>query len=371
MVEARLRLPLGSLGLTAPHAVGKLLRDSAVPGFPAALTAVGGAFAVRMNGDGQWLEALAHVPRDALETGLAPIAAVVAAVAADGPGPVADRENGMAEYPADAGQLMEQALWRGAREPDGQRQTTGPSVQGGCLAIVGALPADAALSLVKQVLPAAAHVTGGTAGCGEIPWKCGELTHVEQQPGSAEAGFLLCSPETPACDDEAARYLTTALFGGYYGSRLATALGRLGTPITELLVGRDRFVGQPRAWIRARAAVADTARLLDTVCREADRLAHEPTGAVELAQVAEFCAAQMTSVFDSPAALADGLARFGALGWSPESVTTFPDRLGAVTAGQVTQTAAQLFQHELRGGVLMGDPATREALHSVWARWGR
>ncbi|MEU9502459.1 insulinase family protein [Streptomyces sp. NPDC048196] len=367
VVEARLRLPLGSLGLTAPHAVGRLLRDSMVRGVQEALTVSGASFAVRMSGDGQWLEALAHVPHHELEVGLAPVAAVVAAVAAADTGTVAEGENVTAEPAAEPWRLMELALWNGVCKQDGRYEGIRPSTQGGCLAVVGALSAEAALSLVKQLLPGTAE-TGSASARGGVPWAGAELRHVEQK-GSAEAGFLLCSPEASDAEGEATRYLTTALFGGYYGSRLATALGDLGAPVAELLVGRDRFVGQRRAWVRARTAAVDAAQLLDVVCREAHRLAHEPPCTAELAQAADFCAAQMTSVFDSPAALADALARFGVLGWAPEALTTFPERLLAVTAGQVSQTAARLLRHELRGGVVMGDPTTLEALHAVWSRW--
>ncbi|NUR05167.1 MAG: insulinase family protein [Streptomyces sp.] len=370
VVEARLRIPLGSLGLTAPHAVRDLLRHLAGPAVLGALAPTSGAAcALRTSPDGQWLEALAHVPQEELEAGLAAVATVVTAVAADGPRPVTGAGDVATASGAEPGQLMERALWQGGGDQDGPHEPVRPGLHGGCLAVVGALSADAAVSLVKQLLPTA-RAAGSAHTPAQTPWKPGELTQVDQ-PGPAQAGFLLCSPEAAGSEEEAACYLTTAIFGGYYGSRLAAALGEPGAPAGELLVGRDRFVGLRRAWVRGCTTGADAARLLDLVCRETDRLAQQAPGAAELAQAAEFCAAQMTSVFDSPAALADALARFGALGRPSESITTLPGRLRTVTPGQVSEAARQLFRHESLGGVVLGDRTTREALNSVWARWHR
>jgi hypothetical protein len=263
--------------------------------------------------------------------------------------------------------LMARALARHARQRAGHgSRHLSAGFAGGCLAVTAPIAAAKVLdSLGPLLLSTALQNRPGARMPADVTWESDHLieaTHA--RPG--QTSILLCSPESGKPAHEAALYLATAVFGGYHRSRLASAADRQGLPVTELLAGRDTFLGQRRAWVRARVPNDEAARLVAVVRGEASQLVRRPPSATEVEEAAEFCAAQMTAVFDSPASLADALARLGSTGWIPSDLAQFPRRLWQTTVEEVGQAAVDLFARGLRGGVVLAG-AERRSRHEATA----
>ncbi|WP_333736246.1 M16 family metallopeptidase [Streptomyces sp. IBSBF 2806] len=349
VAEVRMRIPMGAAALLAPDAVAKRVHAAWTPE-PQGDKGLG-SWSAHISEDGQWLDTAAHLPVDELPTVLETLIsrAMDSLPVERGSGP--DSVSAL----HDSHQwLMAQALARHALQRAGREGSLpGAGLAGGCLAITAPLPAAKVLdSLGPTLLSTVAQDRPREGLPADITWQPSDLIHATHaSPG--QTSILLCSSENGRPVHEAARYLATAVFGGYHRSRLASAASQQSLTITELLAGRDTFLGQRRAWVRARVPNYEAERLVTVVRSEASRLARRPPSAMEVKQAAEFCAAQMTAVFDSPASLADALARLGSTGWTPSDLAQFPRRLWQTSAEEVEQAAESLFARGLRGGIVL------------------
>lgn len=341
VAELRLRVPLGVVGLTAPARVAAAAQEL--------LRGAGGSATAAVAADGLWLDAVAAAPPGGLDGALTALlalarglAALPAALPAASPGAAAD---GAAADGAEPALDLLVAPAAGAR-----------AGAGCCLAVVADRSATELLDRVSDLASRLAPPASAADRTCVTPARPLQGLRLVERAGAAQVRLLLCAAETASGADQAARFLATALYGGYHGSRLAIAAGPLGGAVGELRAGRDLFLGRPRAWVRARVARPAAGELLRLVRAQAEGLAQDGPDAAELARAVDFCVGQVSAVFDAPAALADGLARLGVLGWQPADLAALPERLAELRADQVASAAGQLFGG-LRDGVLLGDPS--------------
>ncbi|MFF4806161.1 insulinase family protein [Streptomyces sp. NPDC001351] len=214
-------------------------------------------------------------------------------------------------------------------------------------------PLDAA-----AVTAAAHHALGGWDGepaptPGPFPEPDRLLILQDRTAGDVQ---LLCAaPEPAEGAAEAARYVATAAFGGFYGSRLAARHAELSAQGFEIYSGRDVLLDIPRSLVRARMPRSQARQVLTALREEFRRIAREPFSSAEVARASGFCAAQLLAAFDSPALLADLLRQLAAAGHQVVELDRLPARLRAVSADEVSSAGAQLFDERAMTTVALGD----------------
>ncbi|GAB3206648.1 hypothetical protein GCM10027294_09860 [Marinactinospora endophytica] len=357
LAHIRLRLPLGRSGWTDPGGVDALLdllrgrvRDGETPDRSVSLTT-----------DGQWIDAACTAYRQELGPALA---VLVAALSAEGtplgppsPSPAAPRS---LERLADD---LIRTRWAG--RPEEGAGTRPDSIEalhrsitrtpGGLLVVVGGGTAETVFATARNALspwpapsPAATFPPPPPSGLFALP-----------RPGSGIVHATLCAAEPTSGPGEAARYLATAVFGGYFRSRLAVRATRRGEAGYVASAGRDVLLDRSRAFVRATVAPELVDVLLNDVRLEARRLSEEPPDEIEVDAARSFCAAQMLSAFDSPSLTADVLRATVSAGRSPSWLAELPDVLRDVTVAEVAAAGRELFGPIPLEGVVAGevDPA--------------
>ncbi|MFD6887117.1 M16 family metallopeptidase [Streptomyces sp. NPDC059957] len=366
VVELRLRRPLGVLGWTRPDAVDALLRllnQRARTAWRAA--SVRGD--IQWSTDGQWLEATGHVAPSDVDTWLSVLADLASA-----PQPAA-REGARPRTPAappaphgpplprPADRVADDALRRRLADrptaaPDDpaalHRSVMDPA--GATLIAVGALDGARLVARAEQLL--AGWTSAGAEEAPEVrsrPHDGADLLVVRQDhyPG---AHLTLHAPASMDGPDEAARYVATAVFGGYFGSRLAARLARRGTSAYVALAGRDVLGDRPRAYVRAWLPEAWVPEALGELRAEALAMATDPPGTAEVSAARDFCAGQLLSVFDSQAGVADVLCRTVAYGQAPTWAARLPRLMREASTADVARVGGELFGARPLAGVLVG-----------------
>ncbi|MET3804685.1 putative Zn-dependent peptidase [Nakamurella sp. UYEF19] len=162
--------------------------------------------------------------------------------------------------------------------------------------------------------------------------------------GERDWGTLTISvPDpTPRMHDPA-RYLATAVAGGYRQARLALRSTNGPGVAYQVFAGYDRLGDHWRSFVRA---CAPTARLEDVeheVLTVIDDLASHPPTAQEIEPARLYCAGQIESATDSPASMVALLAHLMATGSSAAELESYPDRLQRIGSAEVAAVAAGLF----------------------------
>ncbi|WP_073921134.1 M16 family metallopeptidase [Streptomyces sp. CB00455] len=359
-VEVRLRVPLGPDGWRRPAEAAWLLRHAdAATGASARVRRLGGRLGVATGG--QWADIAAWAPREAYQE----LLGVVAGLLTPPRFPDAFPASAIAAAPRlSPEQRMDQALrlqWLGgaAAEPlaPAGLHSRMLAPRGAVFVVVGDVDpersVDQAASALRpwQASAAAPEPPSGTGtGTGTGTGMASPAVLVLREPSAGDTVALtLCAPEPDGAGgvggapDLPARYLTTALFGGHYGARLAERCRRLGRAGHVMLAGRDVVAGRARALVRVTAPRAEAARAVCDVAEEAVALAAAPPGRDELDTVRRYCAAQLLSAFDSPGLLADALRHTTGSGRGLDWVISRPQLLDAVTGDEVAAAAAHLF----------------------------
>ncbi|CAL9327100.1 insulinase family protein [Streptomyces sp. SudanB182_2057] len=355
LAEIRLRIPLGSAGLLNPTAVDTLVRSLWPRDAEAHRAAEPGSLVIRRSPDSLWVEVTGYVSMAALVWLLHALAELITALDAaslppgrETPGVVSS--SGTPDEAMDA--LLCATLWRRPSAATAQVPlTAGP----GCLTVVGPVCAAQVLDILRvhgnaQGFPAADHRLA-------TEWEAAAVICQEPHSGS-EGGLsatrtLLCAPGFEAGEDEAARYLAAAVLGLRLRTHMPKALGQLGgdiPPNCDFRVGHDVFLGLPRAWVRVYAPGTESDRLLTELRAVTNQLA-DGSDASEVRRAANFCAAQMLAVFDSPSALADALVRFGTSGWYASTIADFSGRLRTVSPARVSDAIARLYRPAMYAAV--------------------
>ncbi|MGC9442396.1 insulinase family protein [Streptomyces sp. WG5] len=352
LAEIRLRAPLGPAGLLAPAAVDTLVRSLWPPAAEAHRGADPLSLVVRRSPDGLCVEATGYASAAALAPLLPAVAELATVLRAAALPPGTETPEGLPPGGTPDGAMDALLCATTTRRPAGRRPagatTRIPLTAGaGCLTIVGPTGAADVLDTLR------AHGDARSPRAADHRPAWGEAAAVvrRERPGGSGHGrsaarALLCAPEPAAGDDEAARYLAAAVLGLHLRKHLPEALGRLGgdAPATcDIRVGRDVFLGLPRAWVRAYAPGTEPDLLLTALRTVTNGLGDGPD-ASDVRRAATFCAAQMLAVFDSPAALADALARFGTSGWRASTLAGFSDRLRTVSPARVSDAVAHLYR---------------------------
>lgn len=318
---------------------------------------------IRWSTDGQWLEASGHVAPSDVETWLSVLADLasatepareaarprtsVAPLVPHGPSPL---------RPVDrlADDALRRQLSTSAAAPGGpaalHRSVMNPA--GATLIAVGALDGARLAARAEHLL---------------APWAPVDEAPVERSRPNDDTGLLVVRQDhhpgahltlhTPASmngPDEAARYVATAVFGGYFGSRLASRLARRGTSAYVALAGRDVLADQPRAYVRAWLPEAFVPEALRELRAEARAMATDPPGTAEVSAARAFCAGQLLSVFDSQSGVADVLCRTVAYGQVPTWPAQLPRLMREVSTADVARVGAELFAVRPLDGVLVG-----------------
>ncbi|MFD7450951.1 M16 family metallopeptidase [Kitasatospora sp. NPDC059827] len=369
LVELRLRLPVGPLGWAHSAQVDHLTRLIDLRG-QAALNARAPVGQLRFSTDGQWLDATGYTSSTGLDGWLDALAETLTAAL-----PTVDPRDTATGF-ADADRLLDDTLrahvlpapaaGRPGIDGRGLLERLGRSLldpTGAVLVAIGELDprrfapaaqralaswsATATERLTDQwFIGASVAPTGGRAP--------GDLLLREPAAG-AVAHLKLSVPEAPSGVDEAARFLATAVLGGYHRSRLASRT--VGTVLDGCAVfaGRDTFLDRPRAYVRATVPKRLASPALAALREEMRGMAERPPSAAEVDPAREFCAGQLLSVFDSAAVRADQLCRTVAAGRSPSLLERLPARLREVPVRDVAAAAAALFAHAEPTCVMLGD----------------
>jgi predicted Zn-dependent peptidase len=179
-------------------------------------------------------------------------------------------------------------------------------------------------------------------------------------PGLHRAELALFA-RVPAGGDDAARQLAIAILGGYHGCRLRRLVTSAG-PDPGHAAGRDTVAGEPHVHVRASLPAPEVPEALAGIHRELLRMGSAPPDAREVATASAYCAAELLSVFDSPADLADHLPRMVSNGLDPAGLVRVPDALRATGPERVAAAGAELFAEPtfdlvIVGGVDAGDLA--------------
>ncbi|MGI5529282.1 M16 family metallopeptidase [Streptomyces syringium] len=337
LVELRLRLPLGAAGWSRPGQSAALLRALATRSRAAVrAAALGGSF--ELSTDGEWADATGYVPADSAESWLELLAEVLTGA----------RE--VPSWPAAMARTPEQALddavrsrWLRASAPDAAFL----SPAGGSLVAVGDLDPEGFAGLAARAL---SSWQGGFAHLSDVAWPtrpgtppaAGEplVLRDDHQP---DVQLIVGAAEPAGAGEEAARFLATAVLGGWFRARLAERFARRADAGFELYAGRDTVVGIPRAYVRGKVPRGLEEETLSGIRAELARLAEEPIGAAELDPARDFCAAQLLGAFDSPEAHADLLRRAVGAGGNPLELYGLPERLRTVSADEVAKAAVELF----------------------------
>ncbi|MET9678859.1 M16 family metallopeptidase [Streptomyces coeruleorubidus] len=368
-VEVRLRLPLGVLGGWDAPAAESLLRRG-LAGTRAGERAAGLGGVMEGSVDGQWMDVTGCVPPEELSGWLAALAELLGALgellreAASEPSlPGAGRT-----VRPTAGRLMDDAVLRHwlADETPGNASSRG-ALEGGVLVLNGDIAPDRALAQAREAL-ARPKFTGFTPlpRTGGVPRRAaGGRLLMLRSPAEREVHLTFCAPEPAAPAEEAeateaARYLATAVFGGFFGSRLAARMRGVMAAGFEVYAGRDVLLDTARVFVRARVAPHLAGETLAGVRAELRRAGEEPFTDAEVADAREFCAAQALGAFDSPATQADLLRQLTAAGRDPLWLPRLPRLLREVPGEAVARAGRELFATAAMDTVLLGADAPDE-----------
>ncbi|ANS68060.1 peptidase M16 domain-containing protein [Streptomyces lincolnensis] len=368
LVELRLRTALGPWGWRRPREIAALLSavDSAT-GATARAARLGGE--LRLSTDGQWADVSGWAPAEEFTALLAIVAELLTI---RHPGDTADAFTGPALPRRSPENLMDEALrqhWLerygpavpgGSGVPDDPAPPPGPplSLADAAFVVVGAVDPERVLTEAAHALGRLpSHSPAPVTATGEgVPTRVAPEVLVLRRPSDGAVRLTLCAPEPPrAGTSEPARYLTTALFGGHFGARLAERCRRLDRAGHVVFAARDTVAGRARALVRVTAPRAALAAAVDDVREEAAALAAVPPGDEELEVVRRYCAAQLLTAFDSPGLLADALRHTVVSGRGLEWVVRRPALLGEVSGEEVSAAAHALFVPVTDTLVVLGD----------------
>ncbi|MEU6550263.1 insulinase family protein [Streptomyces sp. NPDC046915] len=362
-VEVRLRLPLGPYGWREPAGAEALLRRAlARTRAVDRAAALGGSLSA--GTDGQWLDVTGAVPPRELAVWLAVLAELTAP---HEPFPALPDGHRLARPTPQ--RLMDDAVRRHWLADAAAGEARPWERRGGVLVLLGDVDPERAASLARDALSGRPSVPPRPAETDRQHPLGGGLL-VLRAPSEPALHLTLCAPEPPAGSGdaettEAARYLATAAFGGYFGSRLAARLRRVTGAGYEAYSGRDVALEIPRVFVRARVAPHLADETLAGIREELRRAGVEPFGEAEVAAAREFCAAQALGAFDSPAGQADLLRQLTAAGRDPHWLPRLPRLLREVPAHEVARAGAELFAAAEMDTVLFGNLAADRARELV------
>ncbi|RJQ83954.1 insulinase family protein [Amycolatopsis panacis] len=324
LVELRLRMPLGAGGWGRAAEVATLvhkLGEAAVR-----VRAPGGE--LRVSSDGQWLDVTGHVESSEADGWLAASAEVLTY---DGYGELSPLR--------DAGQDIEQALRRACLPESGgladPRRILSPA--GATLIAVGDLDPD---GFAGRAASSFAAWMGASEPKSSARLTPGRL--VLPAVHASEVYLTLCWPEPAGDSGDPARYLATAVFGGYQRSRLAARWAELGAGF-EVLTGRELFLDFERVYLKARMPKELAVAAVSAIEAELGRMAGKPLTPSEVEPARGFCSGQLLGVFDAPSTMADLLRQSVASGREPTWLERMPSRLATVSVDDVSKAGEDLF----------------------------
>ncbi|MGW2329935.1 insulinase family protein [Streptomyces sp. NPDC001700] len=371
LVELRWRLPLGPSGWRDPEGADALVRLLAAR-YRVASRAEHAGGSCQLTTDGEWFDVSGYTTADQVGAWLTLLGGLATPLDTATSPP---RTPPTSRRPHAPEALMDTALrrhWLAETLPATHSATPcdlGAMHQeilrhGGWLIAVGDLDPERFTAEAERTL--APGPSGHTAPHTASPPPTGGLLAVHHDVPDA-VRLTLSAPE-PADDRPtgAARYLATALFGAHHGSRLVTsALGAGLTP--SLHAGRDICLGLPRAYVRATLPRRDAARGVAGIQEALRSLPDTPATAAELEPIRAFCAAQLLSAFDSPAAKADLLRDGVSAGRPVHWAERLPDDLRQTTAAEVGAAGAALFRADAMTVIALGEPGAVSEATGRWA----
>ncbi|MFD4141775.1 insulinase family protein [Streptomyces sp. NPDC058572] len=365
LVELRLRLPLGTAGWQRPEDVNALIHMLAGrTGVTARAQAQAGA--IQLTTDGEWFDVSGCTVPDAVGDWLGLLRELAAPVGDSVPLRTPLR-------PRAAEAVMDTALRRHRLGCSPSSSIPGGHLDlgrvhrgilregGGWLVAVGDIDPDRFAAGVERTLRSwQADSPGEGAAPGErtVPRTGGALAlHHDAMSG---VHVTLSAPEPAGDTAAAARYLATAVVGAHHRSRLRSGHDH---PVYS---GRDVCLGAARAYVRATlpeqyvmGGVADIRKVLN-------ELRTVPVTAAELDPIRTFCAAQLLTAFDSPAAKADVLRDAVSAGRQPDWVERLPELIRRATPAEVGAACSELFPSDAMTMVALGRPGP---VSEVTARW--
>ncbi len=357
LVELRARLPLGPAGWTSPERVPALLwLVTTACAAHARAGAVGARFTAHT--DGQWLEVTGVAPSGASDEWLAVLADLTAGAGVEPGDPevaaLLDRAGPAAQSLRSPDRVADDVLRRRwlADRPGAAcdlRTALGGS-GGGCVLAVGDVDPDswvdrAASRWQRRIGPGSGAPDAGRAAPATV-----------LAPAAGDAVLVTVSaPEEPDPGAEAARYLCTALLGGGRTSRLRGLEDLPGMTGFGGHAGRDTLGPAGRGFLRLAAPGDRLAGALEHVSSVLAATTADPPHGDEVRDAARYCADELATMFDSPAALADGMIRILAAdsAATPDTIAEFGTSLLALTGPQVAEVAVE--RAELLATALMTD----------------
>ncbi|PRW62037.1 M16 family metallopeptidase [Actinopolyspora mortivallis] len=362
VVELRLRLPLGLPGwrdTSLVEGLVGLLEERVRAG--ARARAFGGELVFSV--DGQWLDVEGHAPTERVDAWLSLLHEALSTRGFDGYDETSVRRRAdFLRHQPD--RMLDDLLRRRWLEepcceefPDGTSPTLDAlfdsvtDLRDGVLIAVGDLDPETFRERVEEVL--ASDTAGGRRVVRPVPSVNGPVTVSDHEHD--EEHVLLCRPESVEESSSPARYLATAVAGGYFRSRLAARSIRHGREGYRVFAGRDAFLDGARVYVRATLPRGRVAEALAEIRAELSGLSTDPPSESEVGRAREFCAAQMLGVADSPATLADMVRGAVAMGGSVDWLERLPVLLNETATAEVVAAAEQLFAGRSSMNLLFGD----------------
>lgn len=353
LAQLRLKFPWGAPGWGAPRVAAQ-----AVVSIRRRLSSgeawMRGGTSLAVSSDGQTLSLTGAVLADRGVDTLMPVLDLLDP-ALHVPGPGSD-EPGAAKAPVSSEQMAEElqrALWLGLLQ---EQLSVADVIQAACstpgavLVVVGDVDPEAVAAKAADAMgglkrrPNASPTATPPDGVHSVP-----------VPGLSQTVVGLSALEPTVGPLESDRYLATALFSGFHGSRLHRRAAELGEGRqTVPFVGRDVILDRARVFVRAKIAPAAVSALLDNLTSERERLLINPVDQAEVDRCARYCAAQALSATDSPSRLADTVAGACANGRPAEWLWGLPDQLRASSADAVQTAAERLLVDTTFTGVALG-----------------
>ena len=240
---------------------------------------------------------------------------------------------------------------------DGPRRGTLLDVGSGAVVLVAPdLPASVRRALTGAFGALGAPASprpGRSARCAEPdPAGSDHLVLVPTAPGGHRE-LTLAVPDDRHAMHDPARYLATAVLGGYARSRLTRRAAGRPDPAFRLFAGYDRVAGTSRSVVRATVPpapagpgadpagdpLATALQDIHDVLAEWDR---DPVTDDELVAARRYCAAQLPLAVDSAAGCADLLVHLLTTGGDVDTLRSAPERLWTVPADEVRRAGRRL-----------------------------
>lgn len=146
--------------------------------------------------------------------------------------------------------------------------------------------------------------------------------------------------------DQSAFYLTNAILGGYFGSRLMTSIREESGYTYDIYSTVDQMLHDGCFYVSTEAAPEYTESILKEVLHQMDVLKNEPVSSKELNMVKNYLMGNFMNVLDGPVNVSSFVKSMLFLGREPTDFLSFSDEIMQITSDTIMHTAQEYFKEE-------------------------